>query len=85
LQNLLEVSEVIASAALARENSRGAHYREDFTDAGNLDESYYTVVKKHANEISVNREPVVFSIVKPGESLLDDDPVQAVAGSGTKQ
>jgi fumarate reductase flavoprotein subunit len=85
LQNLLEVSEVITSAALARENSRGAHFREDYTDAGNLQESYFTVVKKHANEISVNREPVIFSIVKPGESLLDDDPVQAVAGSGTKQ
>jgi fumarate reductase flavoprotein subunit len=85
LQNLLEVSEVITSAALARENSRGAHYREDFTDAGNLDESYYTVVKKHANEISVNREPVVFSIVKPGESLLDDDSVALSTGNGGSQ
>jgi len=85
LQNLLEVSVVIASAALARENSRGAHFREDYTDAGNLQESYFTVVKKRANEISVNRKPVVFSIVKPGESLLEDDPVQAVAGSRIKQ
>jgi fumarate reductase flavoprotein subunit len=85
LQNLLEVSEVIASAALARENSRGAHYREDYTDAGNLQESYFTVVRQRANEVSVNREPVIFSIVKPGESLLEDDPVQAVAGSGIKQ
>ena len=85
LQNLLEVSEVITRAALARENSRGAHFREDHTDAGNLQESYFTVVKQRANEISVNREPVIFSIVKPGESLLEDDPVQAAAGSGIKQ
>jgi len=85
LQNLLEVSVVIASAALARENSRGAHFREDYTDAGKLQESYFTVVKQRANEISVNREPVIFSIVKPGESLLEDDPVQAVTGGGTKQ
>jgi fumarate reductase flavoprotein subunit len=85
LQNLLEVSEVITSAALARENSRGAHYREDYTDAGDLQESYFTVVKQRANEVSVNREPVIFSIVKPGESLLEDDPVQAVAGSRIKQ
>jgi len=84
LQNLLEVSEVITSAALARENSRGAHFREDYTDAGNLQESYFTVVKQRANEISVNREPVIFSIVKPGESLLEDDSVQAAAGSGIK-
>ena len=32
LQSLIEVSEVIAEAALSRENSRGAHYREDFPE-----------------------------------------------------
>jgi fumarate reductase flavoprotein subunit len=85
LQNLLEISEVIASAALARENSRGAHYREDYTDAGSLQESYYTVVRQHANEISVDREPVIFSIVKPGESLLKQDPVPGSTGSGSNQ
>jgi len=85
LQNLIEVSEVIASAALARENSRGAHFREDYTDAGNLQESYFTVVKQHANEIRVDREPVVFSIVKPGESLLGDDPVPDSSGNGRNQ
>jgi fumarate reductase flavoprotein subunit len=85
LQNLLEISEVIASAALARENSRGAHYREDYTDAGSLQESYYTVARQHANEISIDREPVVFSIVKPGESLLEQDPVPGSTGSGSNQ
>ncbi len=85
LQNLLEISEVIARAALARENSRGAHYREDYTDAGSLQESYYTVATQHANEISVNREPVIFSIVKPGESLLGKDSVSGFTGSGRNQ
>ncbi len=85
LQNLLEISEVIAHAALARENSRGAHYREDYTDAGSLQDSYYTVATQHANEISVNREPVIFSIVKPGESLLEQDSVSSFTGSGRNQ
>ncbi len=85
LQNLLEVSEVIANAALARENSRGAHYREDYTDAGSLQDSYYTVARRHANEISVNREPVIFSIVKPGESLLEQDPGAGSTLSGGNQ
>jgi fumarate reductase flavoprotein subunit len=85
LQNLLEISEVIARAALARENSRGAHYREDYTDAGSLQESYYTVATQHANEISVNREPVIFSIVKPGESLLGKDSISGFTGSGRNQ
>ncbi len=72
LQSLLEVSEVIAAAALSRENSRGAHYREDFTDAGSLEDSYYTVASRHSNGIDVERKPVEFSIVRPGESLIDD-------------
>ena len=72
LRSLLEVAEVIAAAALARENSRGAHYREDFTDAGNLDTSYFTVAGRQANGITVERQAVDFSIVRPGESLIDD-------------
>jgi len=74
LQNQIEMSEVIASAALARENSRGAHYREDFTDTGSLQDSYFTVAKLEQQEVRVNRQAVNFSIVKPGESLLEDDP-----------
>jgi succinate dehydrogenase / fumarate reductase flavoprotein subunit len=33
LENMLDVSEAVARAALAREESRGAHTREDFPDA----------------------------------------------------
>jgi fumarate reductase flavoprotein subunit len=73
LRSLLDVSSVIAAAALSRENSRGAHYREDFTDTGSLDESYFTVAQRRQNELQVTRQAVDFSIVKPGESLLDDD------------
>ena len=82
LQNLLDVSKVITRAALARENSRGAHYREDFTDTGSLPESYYTVTRQQQNEIRVSRESVIFSIVKPGESLLQDESGLASTDSG---
>jgi len=75
LQSLIEISEVIASAALARENSRGAHYREDFIDTGSLLDSYFTVANLEQEEIRVDRQAVVFSIVKPGESLLEDEPL----------
>ncbi|MGD8348706.1 MAG: FAD-dependent oxidoreductase [Gammaproteobacteria bacterium] len=70
LHSLLEVSEVIAAAALSRENSRGAHYREDFTAAGSLEESYFTVASRRGDELLVERAPVEFTIVKPGESLI---------------
>jgi fumarate reductase flavoprotein subunit len=70
LHSLIEVSEVIASAALSRENSRGAHYREDFPQVGSLEESYFTIACRDGDEVKVERQAVDFSIVKPGESLI---------------
>lgn len=81
LRSLIEVSQAIARAALARENSRGAHYREDFPEAGSLEDSWYTVVRRGAEgAVTVEQASVDFSIVRPGASLLDEttDPSQAV-------
>ena len=72
LKSLLEVSQVIAAAGLSRENSRGAHYREDFPEVGSLEDSYFTVATRNGDIIDVQRQAVDFSIVKPGESLIDD-------------
>ena len=78
LQSLIEVSEVIAKAALWRENSRGAHFREDFPDEGDLDSSYFTVARQKDSRLEVEQAPVEFTIVKPGESLIEDmSPVQS--------
>ncbi|MEO8280198.1 MAG: succinate dehydrogenase/fumarate reductase flavoprotein subunit, partial [Ideonella sp.] len=71
-RSLIEISETIAQAALSRENSRGAHYREDFLEPGDLNTSYFTVTRQLDEALSVTREPVRFTIVKPGESLLDE-------------
>jgi len=67
LRNLIDASEVIARAALARENSRGAHYREDHPDTGELLDSYFTVTRRGDGDgdIEVTRRPVEFTIVKP--------------------
>ena len=75
LRSLVEVSDVIGRAALSRENSRGAHYREDFPEIGALDGSYFTVARQTGEVAEVMREPVDFSIARPGETLLsaDDD------------
>ena len=72
LQSLVETSEVIARAALGRENSRGAHHREDFPEPGDLDASYFTVARQTPSGLEVEREPVRFTIVRPGETLLKD-------------
>jgi fumarate reductase flavoprotein subunit len=70
LGSLVETSKAIARAALKRENSRGAHYRADFPESGALAASRYTVVRQNGGRLEVSDEPVDFSIVRPGETLL---------------
>jgi fumarate reductase flavoprotein subunit len=69
LRSLTEVSRVIAQAALAREDSRGAHYREDFPESGSLESSWYTQSRLKEGNIAIGRIPVAFTRVKPGQSL----------------
>ncbi len=72
LRSLCDISEVIAVAGIARENSRGAHYREDFPDTGAMEDSDFTVVRSNNGKMEVIREPVQFTIVRPGETILPE-------------
>jgi fumarate reductase flavoprotein subunit len=72
LRSLIEVSKAIIAAAQQRQNSRGAHFREDFPEAGELASSSFTVVRQRGAGLTVTAEPVEFSIVRPGESLLPE-------------
>jgi fumarate reductase flavoprotein subunit len=72
LRSLVEVSKVIATAALRRENSRGAHFREDFPGEGDLAASAYTVARERDGALDIAERPVRFTIVKPGQSLLKE-------------
>jgi fumarate reductase flavoprotein subunit len=71
LRSLTETSRVIALAARRRENSRGAHFREDFPEPGDLARSTYTVARHVDGRIGVTDHPVLFTIVQPGHSLLN--------------
>ena len=72
LRSLIEISRVIALAARRRENSRGAHFRSDFPDEGDLSTSRFTVVQQGAGGIEISERPVEFTHVRPGETLLRD-------------
>jgi succinate dehydrogenase flavoprotein subunit len=71
LRSLCEVSRVIALAAHRRENSRGAHYRTDFPEPGDLPSSRFTVARHTSTGLEISDEPVRFTHVRPGETLLD--------------
>jgi succinate dehydrogenase flavoprotein subunit len=70
LRSLTEISRVIAFAAMKRENSRGAHFRSDFPDEGDLATSRFTVARQTAGGLEIGDAPVEFTHVKPGDSLL---------------
>jgi fumarate reductase flavoprotein subunit len=71
LRSLLDVSKAIALAAITRTNSRGAHYREDFPDEGDLASSTFTVARQYDGRVAITAQPVQFTIVRPGTTLLD--------------
>jgi fumarate reductase flavoprotein subunit len=66
LRSLVAVSRAIAAAAVARRDSRGAHFRSDFPECGALEQSAFTSIKNMA----VSMKPVAFTRVAPGQSLL---------------
>jgi fumarate reductase flavoprotein subunit len=79
LDNLITVSEAIRAAAEARQESRGAHFREDFPDTGDLAASAFSRVRLSSpapergaggDRFEVAFEPVRFTRVRPGQTLL---------------
>ena len=76
VRSLVEISEVIAKAALSRQNSRGAHFREDYQEQGDFDKSYFTrctfdIDHKGPGQIKVEHKDIEFTIIKPGETLVE--------------
>ena len=73
LKNLIAISRVIARAAQAREDSRGAHYREDFPQTDDLSSSTYIAVRQRPEGLQLERLRVDFTRVAPGQSLLEPE------------
>jgi fumarate reductase flavoprotein subunit len=79
LRNLISVSRVITEAAIARDNSRGAHFREDFPAAGDLESSTFTTVRLTDGNVQISKEAVHFGRVRPGQTILTEEKEEAAA------
>jgi succinate dehydrogenase / fumarate reductase, flavoprotein subunit len=67
LQNLAIVGEIILSSALNRQESRGAHSREDFTQRDDPNFLKHTLAYYSPAGIDINYMPVVINRFEPQE------------------
>ena len=79
LKNLILVSKTIRFAATAREDSRGAHFRSDFPEVRDLENSRYTCATWGNGRFDITTRPVEFTRVRPGETLLKEGAMTADA------
>src|SRR5689334_20636568 len=72
LESLIQTSRAIATAALARTDSRGAHFREEYQETGPLEDSFFIRSRLKDGKLETSTRPVAFTRVKPGQTLLKD-------------
>jgi len=67
LGNMLEMAEVISTAALARKESRGGHHRTDFPKRDDQEFLKHTLVYPKEGQLELKYKPVVITRYQPKE------------------
>jgi succinate dehydrogenase / fumarate reductase flavoprotein subunit len=67
LGHMLDVAEVMAHGALARQESRGAHFRQDFQKRDDTHWLKHTMIYKTANGVRADFKPVTITKFEPKE------------------
>src|SRR5882757_6959970 len=71
LENMIVLARVITRGALARNESRGAHYKPDFPDRDDANWLKTTRAKWVSNDVQLTYEPVDISLIKPRPRRYD--------------
>ncbi len=58
LGNMLDISEAIVAGAMARKESRGAHFREDYPERNDAEYLAHTLVYRDGGKLRINYKPV---------------------------
>ena len=72
LESQIIISKAVIEAAVVRKDSRGAHFREDFPEIHDLENSRCTKASLDNGKITITSELVEFTRVRPGETLIND-------------
>ena len=67
LENLIDLAEVTVESALAREESRGAHYREDHPKRDDVRWLKHTLAQSTGKGVELKYKPVVLTRFEPQE------------------
>jgi succinate dehydrogenase / fumarate reductase flavoprotein subunit len=66
LDNLLAISMTMTQAALNREESRGAHFREDYPERSNAFNYHSLISMDRFGEVTLDRREVDMSLLEEG-------------------
>jgi len=66
---MLDCSETIIAGALAREESRGAHYRTDFEKRDDVNWLAHSMIKRTSGGMEIRKKPVTITTFEPKERI----------------